>query len=363
MSTRVERLASLVAESELEMLIVGDLVRPGDSGRAAMANLRWLTGFGGSSGAALIGVETALFVTDFRYVERARREVRALELVEAERQLLPALAERLRGRVGFDDEHTSVRVLHRLEELKPVDVELVAVSGLVEHLRRHKDEREVGAIREAARLADAAYESAIAGGLCGRTEREVANAAEAAIREAGAVPAFPAIVAAGSNGSLPHADPSEHRIARGELVVFDMGAELDGYCSDCTRTFAAGQPGAEERSVYELVREAQQAALVAVRSGAQARQVDSAARDRIEAAGHGERFGHGVGHGVGVEVHEAPRLAQRSDDVLEPGDVVTIEPGIYVPGRFGVRIEDLVVVGEDGPENLSGLSKELLVID
>jgi Xaa-Pro aminopeptidase len=359
----VENLAALVAERELDALIVGDLVRPGDSGRTEMANLRWLTRFGGTSGVALVGPDVATFITDFRYVERAEREIDGFELARAERQLLPALAERLPPRVGFDDANTSVKVMRRLEELAGDEVELVPSAGLVERLRRRKDEVELAAIREAARLADEAYERALEGGLAGRTEREVAAASAAAIRERGGEPAFPAIVAAGPNGALPHAEPTDRSIRSGELVVFDLGAELDGYCSDCTRTFAAGEPGDDERQVYELVREAQAAALAATRAGARGPEVDSAARDRIADAGHGEEFGHGVGHGVGIEVHEAPRLAQRSEDVLEAGDVVTIEPGVYVSGRFGVRIEDLVAVGADGYENLSGLPKELRVVD
>jgi Xaa-Pro aminopeptidase len=357
MKERVDKLASLVSERELDALIVGDLVRPGDSGRTEMANLRWLTRFGGTSGVAVVGPEIATFITDFRYVERAQREVEGLELERAERQLLPALAERLPGRVGFDDANTSVKVVNRLGELAGEGVELIPSAGLVEQLRRRKDEGEL-----AARLADEAYERALEGGLAGRSEREVAAASAAAIRVGGGEPSFPAIVAAGPNGALPHAEPTGREIRRGELVVFDLGAELDGYCSDCTRTFAASDPGEDEREVYELVRSAQETALGATRAGAGAVEVDSAARDPIAAAGHGDEFGHGVGHGVGIEVHEAPRLAQRSDDVLEAGDVVTIEPGIYVAGRFGVRIEDMVAVTDGGYENLSGLPKELRVI-
>jgi Xaa-Pro aminopeptidase len=360
---RVERLAALVAERELDALIVGDLVRPGDSGKSEMANLRWLTRFGGTSGIALVGPEVATFITDFRYVERAEQEVDGLALERAERQLLPALAERLPARVGFDDANTSVKVMRRLEELASDEVELVPSAGLVEQLRRRKDDGELAAIREAARLADEAYERALEGGLAGRTEREIAAASAAAIREGGGEPSFPAIVAAGPNGALPHAEPTDREIRPGELVVFDLGAELDGYCSDCTRTFAAGEPGDEEREVYELVRGAQQAALAATGAGVAAAEVDSAAREPIAAAGHGEEFGHGVGHGVGIEVHEAPRLAQSSEDVLEAGDVVTIEPGVYVAGRFGVRIEDLVAVAGEGYENFSGLPKELRLVD
>jgi Xaa-Pro aminopeptidase len=253
--------------------------------------------------------------------------------------------------------------MRRLEELAGDRVELVPSAGLVERLRMRKDEAELEAIRAAAELADEAYRRALEGGLAGRTERDVAAASAVAIREGGGEPSFPAIVAAGPNGALPHAEPSDRAIRSGELVVFDLGAELDGYCSDCTRTFAAGEPPEEERGLYELVREAQEAALAATAAEAPAIAVDSAARDPIAAAGHGDEFGHGVGHGVGIEVHEAPRLAQTSEDVLETGNVVTIEPGVYVSGRFGVRIEDLVAVTEDGYENLSGLPKDLQVVD
>jgi len=179
----------------------------------------------------------------------------------------------------------------------------------------------------------------------------------------GGDPSFPAIVAAGPNGALPHAEPGERPIGGGELVVFDMGAKLDGYCSDGTRTFAVGEPGERAREVYETVRSAQAAALGAIAAGIDGEALDAVAREAIAAAGHGERFGHGLGHGVGLEVHEAPRLSPRSDDVLAAGEVVTVEPGVYLPGEFGVRIEDLVVVSEGGCRNLSGLPKELQLVE
>ena len=233
----------------------------------------------------------------------------------------------------------------------------------MERLRQVKDADELASIAAAAELADDVWLWSLERGLAGRAEREVARAAEARIRELGAEPSFPAIVAAGPNGALPHAEPGEREIGRGELVVFDMGAELDGYCSDGTRTFATGEPGEEARAVYEVVREAQAAALGAVAAGVEGEAVDTVARKVIEAAGHGERFGHGLGHGVGLEVHEAPRVSQRSEDLLEAGEVVTIEPGVYLPGRLGVRIEDLVIVTEEGSRNLSGLSKELQLVE
>ena len=343
------------------MVLVADLVRPGDS-EIPDPNLRWLTGFSGTSGAALVGPETATFITDFRYADRAREELDGLELSQAERQLVPAVVKLLSGRVGFDDAHTSVKVFDGLTEQLDGSVELVPTAGLVERLRRRKDEDELEKIREAARLADLAVERALEGGLAGRTEREVAAANAAAIRELGSEPSFPAIVAGGPNGARPHATPSDRVIGEGELVVFDSGAVHEGYCSDGTRTFAAGEPDAEAREVYELVLRAQQAGLEAVLPGAVGKDVDAAARDLIAAAGHGGDFGHGLGHGVGIEVHEAPRLGQRSDDVLEAGNVVTVEPGVYIAGRVGVRIEDFGVVTDDGYENFSGLSKDLRVV-
>jgi Xaa-Pro aminopeptidase len=357
---RADRLAGLVAEAELDQLIVGDLVRPGDSGPDAIANIRWLTGFTGTSGLALVGDEIRVFVTDFRYLERAEREVEnAYERVIAAQRILPELAARLAGRVGYDDALTSVASLRKLEEEAPDGVELVPTSGLVERLRQVKDDGEQAAIVEAAKLADAAYVWTLERGLAGRTERDVARAAEARIRELGGEPAFAAIVAAGPNGALPHAEPSARPITGGELVVFDMGVKLDGYCSDCTRTFAVGEVEANAAEAYEVVRAAQQAALEAIRPGIGGADADAVARELIGQAGFGERFGHGLGHGVGLEVHEAPRLGQRSEDELEAGNVVTVEPGVYVPGRFGIRIEDLVVVTENGHRNLSGLPKGL----
>jgi len=276
---------------------------------------------------------------------------------------LPGLAERLVGRVGFEDDRITVRSREKLGEALDDDVELVAAGGMVEELRRVKDAGELEAIAAAAQLADEAYRWTLERGLGARSERDVAQAAEARIRELGGEPSFPAIVAAGPDGAQPHAEPGERPIGRGELVVFDMGAKLDGYCSDCTRTFAVGDPGDAAREVYELVQSAQAAALEAVAAGAEAKAVDAAGREVIVAGGHGERFGHGLGHGVGLEVHEAPHLSARSEETLAAGEVVTIEPGVYLPGDLGVRIEDLVVVEEGGHRNLSGLSKELQTVE
>jgi Xaa-Pro aminopeptidase len=352
MRGRGDRLEALLAERELDRFLVTDLV-----------NVRYLTGFTGTNGACVCGPGVRLFFTDFRYTERAAAEVEGWESLTVEADWLKGIATHLEGKVGFEDDQMSVRTLAKLEEKLGEGVEAVAAGGLVERLRRVKDDDELARVRAASALADEVWEWSLERGLRGRTEREVALAAEARIRELGGEPSFPAIVAAGPNGALPHAEPGEREIGAGELVVFDMGAKLDGYCSDGTRTYASGDPGEEGRSVYEVVLAAQAASLAAIEAGVKGGDVDAAAREVIDEAGHGKRFGHGLGHGVGLEIHEGPRLSQRSDDVLAPGEVVTVEPGIYLPGSLGVRIEDLVVVGEDGYENLSSLPKDLQVVD
>ncbi len=357
MSARPERLIERLDGAGVDAVLITGLV-----------NVRYLTGYTGSNGLALIGPDIRQFITDFRYVEQAAQEVEAaferrrasVDLLEAVKDVLPPGKLRL----GFEEAHVSVREHGRLRGLLPERVELVRVHGLVEGLRAVKEPGEVAAIRAATELADAALRQLIAGGLVGRTEHELALKLEFDMRRRGAEqPSFPPIVAAGAHGALPHASPREVEVRRGDLVVIDWGAQLDGYCSDCTRTYAAGEAGEHAREIYQLVLGAQLAGLGAVTPGASGRDVDQVARGLIEAGGHGERFGHGLGHGVGLEVHEAPRLAQRSDSVLEPGNVVTVEPGVYVPGELGVRIEDLVVLTAEGREILTGLSKELIVTD
>jgi Xaa-Pro aminopeptidase len=266
------------------------------------------------------------------------------------------------GRIGFEDAHLSVRQLARLEAATEAGVELVPAGDLVEQLRAVKEPGELERIAAAAELADEVYRWAVERGLAGRAERDVAHACEARLRELGAQPSFPPIVAAGANGAVPHAEPGDREIGAGEMVVFDMGALLDGYCSDCTRTYATGEVSEDAREVYELVLRAQVAALEAIRAGVAGKEADAVPREMIAEGGHGDHFGHGTGHGVGLEVHEGPRLGTTSEDHLAENNVVTVEPGVYMPGRFGVRIEDLVVVTAGGHRNLSGLPKELQVV-
>lgn len=349
----------MIVEHELDALLVSDLM-----------NLRYLTGFTGTNGLAVIGAGrdgVRTFITDFRYVERTAAEVEGYEQLRGERELLASVAQALPGRaplrLGFDDAHLSVRKHDRLREAVPESVALVPAGGLVEELRMVKDADELARIAAAARLADEAFRAMLEHGLVGRSERAVALELEDHMRHRGAEPSFPSIVAAGAHGALPHAEPRDVVIPRDALVVVDWGARLEGYCSDCTRTLATGALGGQAADVYGLVARAQADSLAAVRPGPSGREVDAVARELIVAAGHGERFGHGLGHGVGLEVHEGPRLAPSGEATLRAGNVVTVEPGVYVPGSFGVRIEDLVVVTEGGAEVLSGIGKELATVE
>ena len=342
MRGRGDRLEAELAEKGLDRMLVTDLT-----------NVRYLTGFTGTNGAAICGPGVRIFLTDFRYTERAAAEVSEWECVTLSGDWLGGIAERLSGRTGFEDDHISVRSLTKLEEKLGDGAQAVPAGGAVEALRRVKDEEELAAIAEASKLADAALKQTVENGFLGKTEREVADYFEAKVRGFGGTLSFDTIVAAGPNGAQPHAEPGEREIRAGELIVFDMGAKLDGYCSDGTRTYATGDPGEEGRRVYETVLAAQLAALDAIRPGEKGEDIDQAARKVIDDAGHGEHFGHGLGHGVGLDIHEGPRLSLRSDDILAVNEVVTVEPGIYLAGDLGVRIEDLVVVTDEGLRNLS----------
>jgi Xaa-Pro aminopeptidase len=357
MTDRTANLIQRLPQLEVDMLIVTSPV-----------NVRYLTGYTGSNGIALVGPDTRTFLTDFRYKEQSAAEVDdsfdrrivSLDLIDAVSDVLVPGPLRL----GFEDGHLTVRAHDRLRESLPEPVQLSPGGDQVESLRAIKDADELRRIAEASKLADAALRRIMEQGLVGRTELQVATALEREMRNLGAQrPSFDSIVAAGPNGALPHAHPRDVEIAPNQLVVIDWGAELDGYCSDCTRTLATGDVGEPAQVIYDVVRAAQLAGLDAVKVGVGGREADSAARAVIDRAGHAEHYGHGLGHGVGLEIHEAPRLSQRSDSVLASGNVVTVEPGIYLPGQFGVRIEDLVVVTESGPEILTSVPKELITVD
>jgi Xaa-Pro aminopeptidase len=354
MTSRADGLVD--ALEDVDLLLVTNLV-----------NVRYLTGFTGSNGMAVVGRDVRRFITDFRYVEQAAEQVQGFDREQGPQDFVTALADGWPEgelRLGFEDDHVTVRRHARLREVIPDRIELVAAGGPVERLRAVKEPGEVERIAAAAALVDEVYGWVREQGLVGRTEREVALALEEQMRRLGAEePSFSSIVASSERGALPHARPTDATIERGTLVTLDIGARLDGYCSDCTRTWATGELPGDLAEAYALVLRAQQAALDAVRPGPEGREVDAVARDIITAAGHGEHFGHGLGHGVGMEVHEAPRLARTGTDPLVAGNVVTVEPGVYLPGRGGVRIEDLVVVTDEGRRVLSGTTKELVPVD
>jgi Xaa-Pro aminopeptidase len=351
--SRADRVSIRLVADGLDALLVTDPF-----------NLRYVTGFTGSTGLAVVGPGVRRFVTDFRYVEQAKAEVDGFDHERAALQLQDVLADGWRDRavrLGFDDAAVSVRSHAKLRATLPGNVELVPAAGVVEAERAIKEPGEVETLRAAAALVDDVYAWVLERGLVGRTERDVAVALEHEMRLRGASgPSFPSIVASGEHGALPHAQPRDVPIPLDTLVTIDIGARLDGYCSDCTRTFATGEPPEDLLEAYELVLRAQITALDGVKPGLEGREADALARDIIEAAGHGEHFGHSLGHGVGLQPHEAPRLARTAEARLVAGHAVTVEPGVYLPGRGGVRIEDLVVVTEDGRTVLSQTDKQLI---
>jgi Xaa-Pro aminopeptidase len=322
-------------------------------------NVRYLVGFSSSNAALLVEPDRVRLFSDFRYAE-AGRAVEGVEFVETKRSLVVALAELLDGRIGFEADAVSYA---RWETLNDGGLDLVPRRGLVEALRAVKDDGELDAIRRAGKITSHAYERFAEESFVGRTERDLAWRLDELFHELGAAaPAFETIVASGPNGAKPHARPGDRTVEAGETVVIDAGATVDGYCADCTRTFATGPLPDELKSAYTTCLDGQLAGLEAVRAGVTGVDADAAAREKIEAAGLGEQFGHGLGHGVGLDVHEAPRLSRESTDTLAVGNVVTVEPGVYLEGLGGIRIEDLVIVTDGEPEVLTSPTKDLVTV-
>ena len=325
-------------------------------------NVRYLTGFDSSNAFVLVKDDEVFVLTDGRYVESARG-LQDVEVMLVDREFAPGVADALprlaEPPVAFEaDDLTHARY----ETLESAGLELVSTTGVVQRLRAVKEAGELEEIRRAARIADEVYRRLAGEQLVGRSEREVAWWFEQILREEGADDlAFDVIVASGPNAALPHHHTGERKIGAGETVVVDAGAQVDGYCSDCTRTFATGPLPPELRRAYATCRAAQESALAGVRADAEARGLDALARSEIEEAGFDVL--HGLGHGVGLEVHELPVLRPTADGSLDAGNVVTIEPGVYLPGLGGVRIEDLAIVTDSGSEVLTPFTKELLTLD
>ena len=350
-ASRVQRVRRSLAAEELGALVVFD-----------PHNVRYLTGFTGSAGVVIVRPDEVLLVSDFRYRLQAAAQAPGVRFIEPDDQLrdvLPSLLAGLDSTVGVEPGHLTVEQWRRLEGALD-EVPHRFVEGSVERLRMIKEPAEVEAIRAAAAIVVGVLEHLGDMAVIGRTERMVALDLEMWVRTHGseAVP-FPYIVATGPRGAMPHAETSDAVLRRGDLLVVDIGAQVDGYASDVTRTYAVGSVGAEEQALHALVLEAQEAARGAAHGGMTCAELDEVARGVIEAAGKGELFKHGLGHGVGLDVHEDPRVSSRSTDVLTAGMVVTIEPGVYVPNVGGVRIEDTVLITETGIEVLSECDRGL----
>ncbi len=321
---RVERLQAVLEEP----LLVSSPV-----------NVRYLCGLDSTNAALLVTPDAVQLFTDFRYLERAQA-IRGVEAVQTRRNLYADLAERLTGRIGFESDWLTHA---RYETLAAGGLDLVQRRGLVERLREVKDSAELAAVRRSGAILDDAFARLAEEPFVGRSERELVWRMAELLHEGGADDAaFSTAVGSGRTGASPHALPGDRRIEVGETVVVDAGCRVNGYCSDCTRTFVTGQLPAELDEAYQVCLRAQLASLEAVVPGADGKAVDRVARSIIEEAGFGDRFGHGLGHGVGLEVHEAPWLNPELESTLAAGNVVTVEPGIYLPGLGGIRIEDLV---------------------
>jgi Xaa-Pro aminopeptidase len=342
------RLQALAKQLKLPLLVTN------------LVNVRYLTGFDSSNAALLVRPKgNVTLYTDFRYIEEAR-QVEGVDVQITKRSLIQDVAAKLSGRVQFE---ADVVPHLQWERLGAGRVTPIPSLGIVAALRAVKDEQELAATGRAARVADRAFEALTAETWVGRSEKELGWRLRELLHAHGADDAsFEAIVAWGPNGARPHARPGDTILEPRSLVVVDWGAVVDGYCSDCTRTLSTGSPPERLREAYEVCRAAQQRACEEIRAGMTGVEADALAREPIAAAGFGEEFGHGLGHGVGLEVHEAPRLSTESSDVLAAGNIVTIEPGIYLEGVGGIRIEDLAVVRDDGVELLTSFPKELIEV-
>jgi len=352
MQDRVAALRQLIQEQELDVVLVGQA-----------ENRRYLSGFTGSAGVLLITQERALLATDFRYFTQVRQQAPGFELIQVPRAVKETLGEQLAAlnakRVGYESHVVTVETFSEWREAAPKGIEWVATSGLVEGLRQIKDADELAAIERAQQITDDALAHLTDWIHPGVTEREVAWELEVYMRTHGAERlSFEMIVGSGPNGAMSHAVTSERPIQRGDPVVIDMGCVYAGYCSDMTRSFCLGEASDEYLRMWHTVLEAQLAAENGIKAGMSGVAADALAREVIYGAGYEGKFGHGLGHGVGLAIHEPPRASFTSKDVLQAGTVVTVEPGIYVPGWAGVRIEDMVVVQQDGCRVLTGSPKE-----
>lgn len=355
MMLRVEKLRAQMKKDQLDGFLV-----------TSPYNLRYLTNFTGTTGLAVITLDKAFFVTDFRYTEQAVAQAQGFEIVKNVGPIFDEVAKICQqeeiNALAFEESHVSFAEYSVLEEIIE-ETPLVPVSGMIENLREVKDDTEIAIIEKACAIADQGYEHVLKMIKPGMTEIEVANQLDFFMRSLGATSvSFDTIVASGLRSAMPHGVASDKVIEQGDLITLDFGCYYDGYVSDMTRTFAIGDPGSQLKEIYQIVLEAQLKVLEAAKPGLTGIQLDAVARDHITAAGYGEAFGHSTGHGIGLEIHEGPNVSFRADKQFVVGNVITDEPGIYLPGIGGVRIEDDLLITPEGNRVLTSATKELIIL-
>ena len=351
---KLQKLRNEMEQQNIEALLI-----------TSQYNLRYITEFTGSAGLALITQEKAFFVTDFRYTEQASAQVKEFEVVQAKTNLLEEVTEISKSlglkSVAFEQDYVTFALYTQYAE--KLEAELKPASGLIEKIRMIKTPEEVEVLKAAAKIADDAFEHICTFIKPGMAEVEVSNELEFFMRKQGATSSsFDIIVASGSRSALPHGVATDKKIEEGDMITLDFGALYNGYISDITRTIAVGEPSDKMKEIYQVVLDSQVLALQNIKPGMTGIEADAIARDHIKSKGYGEAFGHSTGHGIGLEVHEAPGLSFKSQTVLEPGMAVTVEPGIYLPGIGGVRIEDDILITESGNERLTHSTKELRIL-
>ncbi|MFG3611793.1 M24 family metallopeptidase [Rummeliibacillus stabekisii] len=351
---RVERLVKALNSQNLDGLLITNNY-----------NLRYMTGFTGTSGVAVVSQKEAVFITDFRYTEQASKQITGYRIVEHKGTIIEEIAAIVKElgikSLGFEKDVVSYSMYEAYSKVIPAD--LVGVTDLIEKIRLVKTEDELKTIKAACQIADETFEHIIQFIKPGKTELEVSNELEFYMRKLGATSSsFDTIVASGVRSALPHGVATDKIIEKGDFVTLDYGALYNGYISDMTRTVAVGKPSEQLKEIYQIVLEAELLGLEKFKPGMTGKEADAICRDYIKEHGYGDAFGHSTGHGIGLEVHEGPGLSFRSNITLEPGMVVTCEPGIYLPGVGGVRIEDDTLITETGNEKLTHAPKELIIL-
>ncbi|EOS8057287.1 aminopeptidase P family protein [Enterococcus hirae] len=354
MMLRVEKLRKKMQEENLDSFLI-----------TSPYNLRYLTNFTGTTGLAVITLEKAFFITDFRYTEQAAAQAQGFEIIKNVGPIFEEVADLVQKEglreLGFEETTVSFLEYSVLEEI--IDAQLIPISGMIEELREIKDEEEIAIIEKACSIADLAYDHILKMIQPGMTEIEVANQLDFYMRSLGASGvSFETIVASGLRSAMPHGVASKKIIEQGDLITIDFGCYYEGYVSDMTRTFAIGDPGEQLKEFYQIVLEAQLAVLEVAKPGVTGKQLDAVARDYITKHGYGEAFGHSTGHGIGLEIHEGPNVSVRAEKQFVPGNIITDEPGIYLPGIGGVRIEDDLLITSDGNRVLTHSPKELIIL-